>query len=121
MAAVSQLSSEIAKALMEFSEDTKKELFQKIDKAAADGKEAVQANLTTGHGVGRRGKYKRSIKVKKTRETKYDMQKVIYADGAEYRLTHLLENGHLTRDGKRRTEAVQHWKYGQEAIEKAMK
>lgn len=121
MTKASQLSSELAKALMEYTEETKKELFEKIDEAAVEGKKAVQSSLSKGHGVGRRGKYKKSIKTKKTYETKYNMQKVIYADSTEYRLTHLLENGHLTRDGKKRTGQVEHWKYGQEVIEKVMK
>lgn len=57
--------------------------------------------------VKRRGKYKRSWKVKTTRDTPYLYERTVYASGKEYRLTHLLEFGHRTSKGSR-TAAQSH-------------
>lgn len=47
----------------------------------------------------RRGKYKKSWRVKKTKDTFSVYEKTI-GSPKEYRLTHLLENGHTLRNGK---------------------
>ena len=59
--------------------------------------------------VKRRGKYKRSWKIKTTKDTFAVYEKTVYASGGEHRLTHLLEFGHKTKSGGK-TKAQSHIK-----------
>ena len=52
--------------------------------------------------VGKRQKhYRDSIKSRKTKEDYKAVEYTWYVDGADYRLSHLLENGHALRNGGR--------------------
>ena len=49
----------------------------------------------------RQGKYRDAISSKKVLETERAVSYLWYVKGSEYRLSHLLERGHATRDGGR--------------------
>lgn len=67
----------------------------------------------------RAGTYKKSIKRKQTRKAEFESEYTIYVAAPEYRLSHLLENGHLTKKGNR-TKAIPHFAKGQELADQKL-
>jgi hypothetical protein len=99
-----------------------------VDMALAEATEEVinetlDTLKTSGKYQNRRGRYRNSFDYKKSgdvikgghwsmNDATVSNKFIIYSDG-EYRLTHLLENGHLTRDGTTRTRPFPHWNTAQ--------
>lgn len=92
MSNVSSLASEIAKALSEYSEELENEV-DEIGKEVAE--EAVSELKQTSPK--RYGKYAKNWKVKRNKKGSY----VVHNAAPTYRLTHLLERGHVLRNGGR--------------------
>ena len=59
------------------------------------------------------GKYKKAFKIKTTFENARTKRNTWYVANGEHRLSHLLEEGHATKNGGR-TQAFPHIKYGAE-------
>lgn len=100
-------------------EGTEKELFAAIDTAADKCNETIGQYLTPGHGYNT-GNYKNHFAIGRQRTGRHSYSATWYVEEPEYRLTHLLENGHLTRDGTKRTKAVKHIKYGRQIAEQVL-
>ena len=71
------------------------------------GKAATKAFKTAGRFKNRTGDYRKSWKTE-TEETSASIRVTVYAKAPHYRLVHLLENGHLSRDGRTRVKAFPH-------------
>ena len=95
---VEQLSEAIAKELTLYSDHVitgvKKEAKKSIDRLVKETKATAP--------VGKRQKhYRDSIKSKKIAENNRSVSYLWYVDGSDYRLSHLLENGHALKNGGR--------------------
>lgn len=95
---VDQLSEAVDKELTLYSKNVidglKKQAKASMDRLVRETK----ATAPVGH---RRRHYKDSIKSRKESESDRGVTYVWYVDGSDYRLSHLLENGHAKRNGGR--------------------
>lgn len=67
----------------------------------------------------RKGTYKRNIKSKQTKKDEFNAEWTIYVAAPEYRLSHLLENGHMTVNGEK-TKAIPHFAKGQQLADERL-
>ena len=95
---VGQLTEAINKELTLYSErvitGVKKEAKKSMDQLVKDTKATAPVGNRKKH-------YRDSIKSRKVAENDRSVSYLWYVDGADYRLSHLLENGHALRNGGR--------------------
>ena len=97
-----EVGSAVGDLLYQYSADIQYDVIKETDEAADKLLKLIKNQAPVDwRKVKRRGKYKRSWKVKTTQNTFAVYEKTVYASGKEYRLTHLLEFGHKTRSGGR--------------------
>lgn len=105
-----------------FSKTIKETLFECTDDIIDAEKKAVDTVTKGGlkelknNAPIRTGNYKKSLKSTKERETLTEKVNVLHSK-KRYRLSHLLENGHATRNGKR-TKSVPHFKHAEDYVNK---
>lgn len=102
-----ELTAAIMDALQTYTDNVTEGIKNAEDLTAKECK----ANLEADSPVGATGAYQKGWKVTVTENTPSEKHTVIH--NKEYRLTHLLENGHATRDGGR-TRAFPHIKKNEE-------
>lgn len=89
----------MAEAIMEelnrFSKATADDLKKAINEAGKTAKKEIEKNAPK-----RTGKYKRSWRVKKMKETADSLEITVHSKD-RYQIAHLLENGHAKRNGGR--------------------
>lgn len=104
--------NEIMGQLTGYSEEVDEIMQDEIDKVSKEAKK----NLSTNPVIPERtGEYKKSFRIKKVAQGSGYKRNVIY--NKLHQLTHLLENGHLTRAGTR-TRKFPHWEQAQEIVDK---
>ena len=108
------LSNELVKYVDEISEITKKA----TDKVSKESLKILKENAPVSDRKNK-GKYKKALSVTTQYEGKRNKRVVLYAKKPYYRLTHLLENGHATRNG-RRTKKVPHFQKAEEYADKTL-
>ena len=109
---VDQFARLIARSLEDFGEEVEDKIEQAVNYVAEDTLKDLQDNPIIPE---RSGDYAKGFYIKnvyKGRGKNKGFHKIIVAN-KKYRVGHLLENGHLTRNGGR-TRAYPHWRQAQE-------
>lgn len=110
------LQEAISNQLKLYDKDVAKAIKKTVEDVASETKDVIDAHMTFKDIS---GKYRDSIKLTTQYEDEYTKKITWHASGKEYRLTHLLEKGHATRNGGR-TKAYPHIKYGDEYAKKEL-
>lgn len=113
------LGQELSGLLMKWYETEEGKFFLAIDEAAEAMNEAAQSRAPISHRR-RAGTYRAASRLGSERPTKHSYRRTWYVEEPEYRLTHLLEYGHLTRNGTSRTRPRPHIKYGRQIAEEVL-
>lgn len=110
---INELSDAINDVLSNYSDEVAEKTKKAVDRAAKDCMDEIKRHITFKQPT---GDYVKAFKLKTAYEDKYNKRKTWYVSGGEYRLTHLLENGHAKVSGGR-TKAFPHIKYGEAVAE----
>lgn len=113
------LGKELSEILLGWADNEEKKFVEAIDEAADACNETTQQYLSKGHGLNT-GNYRDHFAIERGWQARHHYAAEWHVKEPEHRLTHLLENGHLTRDGTRRTKAVRHIRYGRQMAEQVL-
>ena len=95
---IDELNEAIKNALEDYNENIVTGLKKNTTKAMKDLVDNTRATAPVGN---RSKHYRDNIASKTISETQYGITKLWYVKGSDYRLSHLLNNGHALRDGGR--------------------
>ena len=95
---IGRLSEAINRELSIYSQEVTNIVKQEAKSHMSDLVKQTKKTAPVGN---RRKHYKDNIKSKKTSENDRGASYTWYVEGSDYRLSHLLENGHALRDGGR--------------------
>lgn len=112
MIQLNQLSDEIIKSLEAYNDDVAEKIDRIVEETSKELRDELKKTSPRYKGdepekKKRAGKYARSWKLKRISDKKGNSVFVVH--NTQYQLTHLLENGHLKRNGDR-TKAIPHIK-----------
>lgn len=93
---IEDLAEAVMKGLIDYADLASDEVKKEVRKTGNKIKKEIQANAL----VGKTGKYKDSWSVKTQRETSNSLEVVVHSKN-RYQLAHLLEKGHVLRQGGR--------------------
>lgn len=96
---MTSLDEQLADVLNNYATDLRTAINADTEAAAQKLKKAIQADAPV-----RTGESKKSWTITKEKVVGIDLRCIVHSKDPHYRVVHLLENGHLTRDGLTRTK-----------------
>lgn len=112
---IEQLSQTVAEIMAGYDEEAQAAVKRAVDRTASATDAEIRRHITFKD---RTGEYRKAFAIKKAGDRRSKYSATWYVKAPRYRLTHLLENGHMNRDGSR-TKGYPHIAYG-EKLAKAM-
>lgn len=106
---INNLDEVIADILEDYSTAITNTVNEQTEKAANQLKKDIAADSPV-----KTGKQKKSWRVTKEKVAGLDLKAIVHS--TDYRKVHLLENGHLTRDGVTRTKPIRYVSTNEEKI-----
>lgn len=106
---INNLDEAIADRLEDYSTAITNAVNEQTEKAANQLKKDIAADSPV-----KTGKQKKSWRVTKEKVAGLDLKAIVHS--TDYRKVHLLENGHLTRDGVTRTKPIRYVSTNEEKI-----
>lgn len=100
--AVGDLANEIMKGLEEYSDLATEDVKKAVRKSANTVRKEIKENAPKDTGV-----YQKSWSVKTDKETSSSLSLIVHSKN-RYQLAHLLEKGHVTRNGTSRVSGKPH-------------
>lgn len=113
---IDNIAQSIAEYMRNYTDDVTEEIKKAVDTVAKETNEEIKRHITFKQPT---GKYVKAFRIKKAFEDKFNKRNVWYVANGQYRLTHLLEKGHVLRQGGR-TNAFPHIQYGEEFAKNRM-
>lgn len=117
MVDLGDLGNVISETIHEYTQEVKEAIDDSVSQTAKEVRDMVKEKAPV-----QKGKYKNSIAIKREKEILGNKQRIVYAKAPHYRLTHLLEKGHVVRNQYGtygRTRAFPHWTPAEEYADKA--
>ncbi len=110
-ATIDTLGDSIALVLEDCVRQANKANDETLDQISKEALKVVKENAPARENG---GIYKKGLKRKKIKDERDELQYTLYAGGKESSLSHLVENGHLTRNGESTVPGKPHFAKGQE-------
>ena len=114
MTSINDFAKAVSDAMERYGSNAAEAAKTAVDKVAAGAEQEVKKHITFKQ---RTRKYVRAFRMTTSHEGMWDRRKTWHVRSPHYRLTHLLENGHLSRDGTTRVKAYPHIVFGEQYVE----